>query len=170
MDTSSLVSLEVIDILELASENIGITVTPTVVKELRRMSKIPDREGDAAKGVLDLISDEKISVAEVESKDEAREITSSRVEKGEASCFVCCKEQKINNLIMDDIGAASRLEGRSIKNGIRQKISVAAIIELMRKDVITEERARTEIERLKKTRDWKGGVLEVLADKYLSEE
>ncbi len=48
MDTSSLVSLKTIDVLELVSENIEITVTSTVVEELREMSKVSDREGEAA--------------------------------------------------------------------------------------------------------------------------
>ncbi|KXA96082.1 hypothetical protein AKJ37_06080 [candidate division MSBL1 archaeon SCGC-AAA259I09] len=169
MDTSSLISLEVIDILELTSENIEIIVPSAVVEELREMSKISDREGEVAEDILALISKEKISVVEVDS-EKVRKITSSQVEKGEASCFVHCYEKGVRNLIMDDIEAASQLEGRTIKEGIRQKISVAVIIELMKKELITKEEAESAVEKLKKTRDWRGGVLEALADKYLSNE
>lgn len=170
MDTSSLISLKVIDILEIASENIQITITSIIMEELKKMSKTSDREGKAAKEILELISEEKISVVEVNSKDKVQEITSPQVDEGEASCIVCCQEKEIKNLVMDDINAASKLEGRAISKGIQQKISVAIIIELMKKKIITKEKAISLINELKKSRDWKGGVLEVLADKYLKKD
>lgn len=168
MDTSSLISLKAIEVLEFASENIEIMVTSAVVEELREMSKVSDREGEAAGKILELVSKEKISVAEIDSKERVQEVTSSRVDKGEATCFILCQEKEIKNLIMDDVEAASRLEGRAIREGIRQKISVAVIMELVERELITREEAKKSIEKLKNMRDWRGGVLEVLADKYLS--
>lgn len=156
--------------LKLAAENIEITVTSAVVRELEDISKISDSEGKAAREILDLISSGEIQVEEIETENKVREITSTRVEEGEASCFVCCQEKKIKNLIMDDIEAASSLEGRAISNGIRQKISVAVVVDLMKQNIISEKSAEEAISKLKESRDWKGGVLEVLANKYLPEK
>ncbi len=66
-------------------------------------------------------------------------LLSSGVDKGKASCFVCCVENGIRNLIMDDVDAAYELEGRALASEIKLKISAAVIIELMRKGMISKK-------------------------------
>lgn len=170
MDTSVLISLGMVDLLEMASENVEIFVPSVVVEELEEIGGYPDPEGKAAKDALGLVFKGKIHVEEIKAAKEVRETLSAHVDEGEASCFVYCKEKGIKNLVMDDIGAASELEGEALSEGISQKISVAVIVELLRGGEISPEKARLAIRGLMEERDWKGGVLEVLAEDYLSEE
>lgn len=170
LDTFALISLGIVNLLEPASENFEVIIPSAVEHELREVSEYPDPEGKAAKEALNLISKGKITVVELEAEREVKEILSPHVDEGEASCFICCKETRTRNLVMDDIDAAFELEGKAISEGIRQKISVAAIVGLMRNKIISQEKAKLAINKLIETRDWKGGVLEVLAREYLSEK
>lgn len=156
MDTSALISLHMADILEIASRNIDMVTTQLVKEELEEIKQYDDPIGQAAEEILHLIYSE--------------EIRTTHVDDGEASCFVLAKDFKIKILVMDDIKAASALEGRAIKEGIDQRISVAVIIELLNMDVISRGKAKTGIKDMIKDRGWKGGVLEILKEKYLSED
>jgi len=69
---------------------------------------------------------------------------------------------------MDDVEPASSLEGKAIREGINQSISTGVIVELMQKEVISKERAGEALDRLIEDRDWRGGVLEMLAEKHFS--
>ncbi|KXB08259.1 hypothetical protein AKJ58_00490 [candidate division MSBL1 archaeon SCGC-AAA385D11] len=142
-------------------------ITPSIVRaELEELSEYPDPEGKAAKKALELISEGLIITEEVEAEKEAQELLSPHVDEGEASCFICCRERGTRNLIMDDVNAATELEEKALRSGIRQKISVAIITELMKKGEISSEKARLAVNKLVKTRDWRGGVLEALVKKY----
>ncbi len=69
---------------------------------------------------------------------------------------------------MDDVEPASSLEGKAIREGINQSISTGVIVELMQKEVISKERAGEALDRLIGDRDWRGSVLEELAEKHFS--
>ncbi|KXB00443.1 hypothetical protein AKJ42_00715 [candidate division MSBL1 archaeon SCGC-AAA261C02] len=135
---------------------------------MEELSEYPDPEGKAAKKALELISKELIITEEVKAEEEIQELLSPHVDEGEASCFICCRKRGTKNLIMDDVNAAAELEGKAISSGIRQKISVAMIAELMKEGEISRRKARSAVDKLMKTRDWRGGVLEALAKKYFS--
>ncbi len=93
---------------------------------------------------------------------------SGDVNRGEAECLVCCIEQKINVLVMDDVSAAYCLEGIAIANGIGIKISVAVLVEMQRQGIITKKELKNAIKKLIERRGWEGGALEILAKKYLN--
>ena len=168
MDTSALISLQIAGLLDVASENIDITITEQVVDELLEIKQYNDEVGRAAEEVLSIIERGSIDIVNVPRED-IEEILSSSVDEGEASCFVLAKKDKIRNLVMDDIKAASTLEETAIKEGIRQRISVAVIMELLNESVISKEEAKKGVREMIKDRGWKGGVLEVLAEKYLDD-
>lgn len=167
MDTSSLVSLEMIGLLRRALRIIEVVIPKVVVKELEEISKFSDPEGKAAKNILKLVDERRISVVKVRAKKKVDGLLSSEVDEGEASCLICCVEKGIENLIMDDADAAYELEGRALAAEIKLRISVAVIVELMRKKIISKKKAASAIKRMVKIREWEGGVLEVLAKKYL---
>lgn len=133
---------------------------------MEELSEYPDPEGKAAKKALELISEGLIITEEVETEEEVQELLSTHVDEGEASCFICCRERGTKNLIMDDVNAATELEGKALSSGIRQKISVAIISELMKKKDISKEEAKSAVNKLVKTRNWRGGVLEALVKEY----
>lgn len=167
MDTSSLVSLEMIGLLRRALKMVEITVPKVVVEELEEIGKFSDPEGKAADSVLKLANERKILAVEIRNVKEVNRLLSSDVDKGEASCLVCCVENGIKNLIMDDVDAAYELEGMSLAGEVKLKISVAMIVELMRKKIISKRTAASGIKKMVKLRGWEGGVLKVLATKYL---
>lgn len=167
MDTSSLVSLEMVGLLRRALKIVEVTIPGVVVEELEEISKFSDPEGKAAGTILKLVSERKIPVVKVRAKKKVDELLSSEVDEGEASCLVCCVERGIENLIMDDVDAAYALEGRALAGEIKLRISVAVIVELMRRKIISKKRAASAIRRMVKIREWEGGVLEVLAERYL---
>lgn len=167
MDTSSLVSLEMIGLLRRALKIVEITVPKVVVEELEEISKFSDPEGKAADSILKLINERKISVVEIRNMEKVNRLLSSGVDEGEASSLVCCVENDIKNLIMDDVDAAYELEGMALAGEIKLKISVAVVIELMSKKIISKKTAISGIKKMVKLREWEGGVLEVLAKRYL---
>lgn len=167
MDTPSLVSLEMVGLLRRALKIVEITIPRVVAGELKEISKFSDPKGKAAENILKLIDERKISVVKVRARKKVDGLLSSEVDEGEASCFVCCVENGVETLIMDDVDAAYELEGRALASEIKLKISAAVIIELMRKGVISKKRAASGIKKMVKLREWEGGVLGVLAKKYL---
>lgn len=167
MDTSSLVSLEMIGILKKCLEIVEINIPTFVEEEVKELSKYVDREGKASKEILKLIRNKQINAIKIKNRKKAESLFSADVNKGEAKCLVCCLENKISILVMDDVDAAYRLEGISIANNIKMKISVAMIIELLRQNKISKRVAIATVKKLIKLREWEGGVLEVLSKRYL---
>jgi len=169
MDTSSLVSLGMIGFLEKSLKIIEIVVPKAVVDELREINKYSDKEGKSAEEALKLVKNDRIKAVKVKGTKKINSLLSSDVNIGEAECFVCCLEEKIKTLIMDDVGAAYKLEGLAIAENIKMKISVAVLVELMKRKIITKKQAVSGIKNMVKTREWEGGVLEVLSKKYMGE-
>lgn len=167
MDTSSLVSLQMINILTKSLKIIKIIVPKAVKEELNDISKHKDNEGKAAKEVLEFILKGNIKTIEIKNQKKVENLLSKDVNYGEAECFVSCIENDIKTLVMDDIDAAYILEGIAITNKIKMKISVAVLIELYREKIIDKLQLKNHINSLIKIRQWESGVLEVLAKKYL---
>lgn len=167
MDTSSSVSLEMISLLRRTLKIVEITVPKVVVGELGEIGKFSDPKGKAADSILKLMNERKISVVEIRDMKKVNRLLSSDVGEGEASCLVCCVENNIKNLIMDDVDAAYELEGIALAGEIKLKISVAVVIELMREKIISKKATTSAIKKMVKIREWEGGVLEVLARRYL---
>ncbi len=170
-DTSALLSLETIGLLKKAYENIDMVTTGLIIEELKEIREYQDDLGEVAREVLKAVKRGGIKVFDLSRGEVDRlDSFSSSIDKGEASCFILAEEKGIKFLILDDIKAASALESRAIKEGIDQRISVAIIVELLNKGVISKVEARETVDELIEDRGWKGGVLEVLAKKYLPEE
>ena len=167
MDTSSLVSLQIINILVKSFEIIGVIIPKIVKEELNEISKHKDNEGKAAKEIIELINKGNIKTVEIKNRKKVENLLSKDVNYGEAECFIACIENDIKTLVMDDIDAAYSLEGLAIANKIKMKISVAVLIELYREKVIDKSQLKNSINSLIKIRQWESGILEVLAKKYL---
>src|SRR3989338_223096 len=162
MDTSSLISLEMIGALRLVAKNIKITIPSTVRSELNEIGEHEDKEGKAALNALAMIAKE-IDYAEVKDTERAEKMLSKDINRGEAECFACCIENGIKILVMDDIDAAYGLEGPAIASGIKIKNSIAALAQMQRQGVIDSSRLKKFIKELIKIREWEGGALEVIA-------
>ncbi len=155
-----------VGVLEKAALTLELITTDHVKKELEEISKYGDDVAEASERVLYLISEEMIIVKDI-SENSIEDFIGVKVDRGEASCFLCAKKHGVRNLIMKDVEAASQLEGKAIKEGIKQKISVAVIVELENRGLVSKDEAKEVVEQLIEIKDWRGSVLEVLAKKYL---
>ncbi len=72
-------------------------------------------------------------------------------------------------LVMDDVDAGYALEGLAKANDIKIKLCISIIIELMRRKRLSRAQTIKAIKGISKIREWEGGVLEVLIQKYLKE-
>ena len=169
IDTSALISLGCAEILKKSAELLECSLPSEVHSEIRELSKYDDAEGNAASRVLDMISEGKLIQLVIAHKENAEALISADVQHGEASCFVLCVERKISLLIMDDIDASFALSNKAHVQGIRMRISVAVAVELCRQGRISKSQLKTVVGKLIKQRRWEGGVLEVLAHKYLDD-
>ncbi len=169
VDTSALISLSIIDIINKGLEIIEMCIPWEVKTELIELTKYRDVEGFAARKVLNFISRKKIYLVKLENKNKIESMISSDIQHGEAACFLVCLENKIPILIMDDIDASYALERLAKINKIKLKISIAIIIELYKKEKITKDQLKNLINKLVKQRRWQGGILEVLAKRYLED-
>jgi len=167
MDTSSLISLELIGLLERSLSIIEVTIPEVVKNELSELGKCNDKEGASAKKVLKMITEGKILVREIKNRKKAKEILSKNVDYGESECIICSIENNIKTLIIDDVSAAYELEGLAISKNIKMKISIAVLVELHTNKIINDGQLVDYTKKLIKTREWEGGVLEILAKRYL---
>lgn len=167
-DTSSLMSLEFIGILDDAFSVTDIYITNIVEVELKEIAGFSDEKSRIAKKILKFVYNGKISCIHVKNGLFSKYI-SRNVDAGEASCLALCIMKKIPFLITDDADAAYSLGKIAMQKGIKIRICVAILIELIKSNRISKPEAKSKIEELIKKRSWEGGVLEVLTKKYLEE-
>lgn len=167
-DTSSLMSLEFMEILSEAFRIADVYITNVVEEELKEISSFSDEKSRIAKSILKHIQDRKIQCIRIKSSSFSNYI-SRNVDAGEASCLALCILKKIPCLITDDADAAYSLGRIAMQKGIKIRICVAVLMELVKSNKISKSEAKEKLEKLIKKRSWEGGVLEVLAKKYLEE-
>ena len=167
-DTSSLMSLEFMEVLDHALSVTDIYITSIVEEELKEIASFNDEKSIIAKRILILVRDGKIKSIQVKNGSFSRYI-SRNVDAGEASCLALCILKKIPFLITDDADAAYSLGRIAMQKGIKIRICVAILMELIKYSRISKSEAKGKIEGLIKKRSWEGGVLEVLVKRYLEE-
>ncbi len=169
IDTSALISLEVVEIMEKLFEIAEVIIPQAVEEEIIKLGRFRDEEGLAARRIAKFIEKKRIKVRRVKSGEKVARILSRNVNAGEAECFVCCLEQNVRTLIIDDVDAAYDLESISIASGIKLKLSAAVLVELYRKKLLSKKELRRKIRKLIKTRRWESNALETLCKKYLNQ-
>jgi len=147
-DTSSLVSLQTGDILELSLELFDISVPEIVVTELREMAGFNDTHGKSAKNVLKLIKENRISIKELIAISE----TESRVDVGEMDCLNLCKQEQIPVLVTDDWRALPKLIEKSAS--INVVVSAFVIRSLLNRYMLTMDDAKAVLDRIARERGW----------------
>ena len=147
-DTSSLISLQTGDILELSLELLDISVPEIVVTELKEIAGFNDTHGKSARNVLKLIKENRISVKELIVISE----TGSRVDVGEMDCLNLCKQEQISILVTDDWRALPKLIEKSAS--INVVVSAFVIRSLLNKHMLTGDDAKAVLDRIAHDRDW----------------
>lgn len=144
-DTSALISLSVADSLSLVFEEFDVHTTESVVEELEDTAEYDDVHGNAAEAVLD--QRQGFTAHAVREPD----FTSSRVDSGEATCILLCRDLEADFLITDDLRALPELQ-----NLITAQVAISPIVlkALVKRDVLTNREALDRVESLAEDRDW----------------
>lgn len=148
-DTSALISVASIDLLDIFLSEFDVHTTDIVVEELEETAEYDDRHGEAAATVLDNL--DKISTHQVQG-----EFTSSRVDQGEGSCTLLTNQIDAEFLITDDLRALPELQ-----NLVEAKVAISPIVlkALVKRDVLDHEDALEKLDQLAETRDWLGAPI-----------
>jgi hypothetical protein len=159
-DASSLLSLEYMGVLDDVLGIADIYTTGSVNHELKEIAGFRDERSNVAKKILTHISDGKIKCIDI--KGEAYPKNASV-----GQCLSLCISAKIPFLLTDDADAAYILGRTAAQKGIKLRMCASAIVELINARKISPVTAKGKLEELIKKRSWEGGILEVLARKYL---
>jgi predicted nucleic acid-binding protein len=148
-DTSALISIASIDLLDVFLTEFDVHTTETVIEELEETSEYDDRHGEAADIVLDNL--DKITTHQVQG-----EFTSSRVDHGEGGCALLTTEIDAEFLITDDLRALPELQ--TVADS-RVAISPIVLKAFVKRDVLTQQKALETLDDLAEHRSWLGAPI-----------
>lgn len=145
IDTSAFISLAVGDVLNQAVTTFDFVTTPTVIEELEATAAYDDRHGTAAGTVLERTNE--VTVCDTTGAS----FETSRVDAGEASCVAAVRQCDAVFLVTDDYRALPELQGL-----VDAEVAVSPIVlrALVKRDVISADKAETAFERIAVGRDW----------------
>jgi predicted nucleic acid-binding protein len=148
-DTSALISLATIDLLETLLAEYDVHTTETVVEELESTADYDDTHGRGAQSVL-----ERVDQIEVHSVDASLE--TSRIDAGEASTATLSNDLDAAFLITDDLRALPELQAL-----VDAQVAISPIVlkALVKRGVLEREAAVEHLERLATERDWLGAPI-----------
>jgi len=148
-DTSALISIASIDLLDTFLTEFDVHTTETVVEELEETSEYDDRHGDAANAVFENL--EQIEIHYVQEG-----FTSSRVDHGEGGCALLTEEIDAAFLITDDLRALPELQ-----NVADADVAISPIVlkALVKRDVLEQEEAVSTLDELADQRSWLGAPI-----------
>lgn len=148
-DTSALVSLATIDLLDTVLTEFDVHTTEIVVEELRDTREYDDTHGKGANTVL--LALDKIETHQIEGS-----FTSSRIDPGEGSCARLASEIDAGFLITDDLRALPELQTIT---PAQVAISPIVLKALVKRDAIEKAKAREKLDDLAEQRDWLGAPI-----------
>lgn len=150
IDTSSLIGLEMIDVLATVLDEYDVHTTETVLTELQDTGSHDDRHGTAANA-----AHSKRDLITVHSTDSGQ-FRSSRIDAGEGSCAVLADEIGAPYLITDDLRALPELQSVT---SATVAISPILLKALVKRGVLDDREARRKIENLAAERSWLGAPI-----------
>ncbi|MFB6100535.1 MAG: hypothetical protein ABEK16_04650 [Candidatus Nanohalobium sp.] len=148
-DTSSLIPLASVELLEVFLEEFEVATTEKVVEELEETTRYDDRHGEAAEEVLDNL--QKMEVCEVEEVFE-----SCRIDSGEGSVAGLANGKDADFMVTDDFRALPELQKLV---DARVAISPIALKALIKREILEEEEALDKLEELAEQLSWMGAPL-----------
>lgn len=143
-DTSALISIAAINLLDTFLTEFDIHTTETVMDELEATSEYEDNHARAASTVLE--ARDRITTHQVN-----RELTSSRVDSGEGGCALLTEELEADFLITDDLRALPELQ--TIADA-QVAISPIVLKAFVQREQLDREDALEKLDTLAEERDW----------------
>lgn len=148
-DTSALLSLTSIDLLETFLSEFDVHTTDTVIQELEETASYDDRHGDAAHAVLN-------NSDRIPTHSAPEPFTSSRVDRGEGSCAALANGEEAEFLITDDLRALPELQ---TVTDAQVAISPIVLQALVQRGVLEQDEAVERLDELAEQRDWLGAPI-----------
>ena len=148
-DTSALLSLTSIDLLETFLSEFDVHTTDTVIQELEETASYDDRHGDAAHAVLN-------NSDRIPTHSAPEPFTSSRVDRGEGSCATLANSEEAEFLITDDLRALPELQ---TVTDAQVAISPIVLQALVQRGVLEQNEAVERLDELAEQRDWLGAPI-----------
>ena len=148
-DTSALLSLASIDLLETFLSEFDVHTTDTVIQELEETASYDDRHGDAAHTVLN-------NSDGIPTHSAPEPFTSSRVDRGEGSCATLANSEGAEFLITDDLRALPELQ---TVTDAQVAISPIVLKALVQRGVLEQDEAVEKLDELAGQRDWLGAPI-----------
>lgn len=148
-DTSALISVATIDLLDTLLAEYDVHTTETVVEELETTADYDDTHGQGARRVL-----ERLDNLEVHSTDAAQK--TSRIDAGEASTVTLTNDLGADFLITDDLRALPELQAL-----VNAQVAISPIVlkALVKRGVLDRDSALKLLEQLAAERDWLGAPI-----------
>ena len=156
-DASALLSLEYMGSLDDCTSIADIYTTGSAEEELNEIAGFRDERSGVAKKILTLIKDGKIKRVDI--KGETKNAFNQ--------CLSLCISAKIPVLLTDDADAAYLFGKTAAQKGIKLRMCAAFLVELIKAGKISPQAAKGKLVELIKKRSWEGGILEVLARRYI---
>lgn len=143
-DTSSLISIASIQILDTFLEEFDVHTTETVVEELRETAEYEDRHAEAAQTVLQHMD-------RIKSHRVKGEFVSARIDPGEATILKLSQKNTVDFLITDDLHALPELQ--TVADA---KVAISPILlkALTQRNKLEQEEAERKLRELAENRDW----------------
>lgn len=161
-DASSLLSLEYMGVLDEVFDIADIYTTGSVNQELKEIAGFRDEKSNVSRKILSHINDGKIRCIDIRGEAYPKNASVGQ-------CLSLCISAKIPFLLTDDADAAYFLGRTAAQKGIKLRMCVSVIVELINTRKISPMIAKEKLEELIKKRSWEGGILEVLTRRYLED-
>ncbi|WP_256301770.1 hypothetical protein [Haloarchaeobius salinus] len=149
VDTSALISVASVDLLESLLTEYDVHTTETVHEELEATAQYEDVHGIAAQTVLNKIDQIEIHAVETE-------LTTSRIDSGEGTTAALTNELEADFLITDDLRALPELQ--TIVDA-RVAISPILLKAFVKRGVLNHDIAEKKLEDLVRRRSWLGAPI-----------
>lgn len=149
-DTSALITIASVDLLDTLVSEFDVHTTETVIAELAETGEYEDRHGEAAQAVLDRVPEMEVH------ETERAGLQSSRIDEGEATTIELANRLNADFLITDDLRALPELQ-----TVVDAEVAISPIVlkALVKRDVLAEEAAVETLEAAAETRDWLGSPI-----------
>ncbi|MFC7074708.1 hypothetical protein ACFQJ7_08430 [Halovenus rubra] len=145
VDTSALITIASINLLDHVLSEYDLHTTATVIEELEKTAEYDDVHGQAAQDVLDQL--ERIGVHNTNESS----FQSSRIDEGEGTAASLANETQADFLITDDLRALPELQTVTHSNVV---ISPVLLKALVKRDLFDQEEALEKLDEAAENRDW----------------
>ncbi len=145
VDTSALITIASINLLEPVLTEYDVHTTETVIDELEETAEYEDVHGRAAQTVL-----AHLARIEVHKTNEPR-FQSSRIDDGEGSTVTLTNKTQAEFLITDDLRALPELQTVADSNVVISPILLKALV---KREILDQAEGMEKLEEAAQNRDW----------------